>query len=76
MCSVLSVFAIGHGYASTWRDDFDEEVLYRWERIVEENSWFAKWILLNNPGRIYSNVVKYKQEGVCLFIGKRQVILT
>ena len=64
-CAILlSIFTIGYSHAGTWRDDFDEEVLNGWERIVEENPWFAKWILLDDPGRLYSNVMKPKQEGV------------
>ena len=27
----------GHSYAGTWKDNFDEEVLNGWERIVNEN---------------------------------------
>ena len=65
LCSViLSVFIIGHSHAGTWRDDFDRNELNGWERIVEENPWFAKWILQDDPGRLYGRIVKPKQEGV------------
>lgn len=40
---LLSAYTIESSHADTWIDDFDAEVLNGWERIVEENPWFAKW---------------------------------
>lgn len=40
---LLTVFLSGHSYAGTWRDAFDGDELNGWERIVEENPWFADW---------------------------------
>ena len=64
-CAILlSACIIGSSHADTWIDDFDAEVLNGWERIVEENPWFAKWILIDDPGRLYGGIVKPKQEEV------------
>ena len=47
ICAVLwSAFTIGHSHAGTWRDEFSEVGLNGWERIVEENPWFASWQLV------------------------------
>ncbi len=52
ICAVLwSVFTIGHSHADTWIDDFDAEVLNGWERVVEGEPFFVKWITLKGyPG--------------------------
>ena len=43
-CAVfLSVFTIGHSQAGTWIDDFDEEVLNGWKRIVEVLPYHVRW---------------------------------
>ena len=56
LCSViLSVFIIGYSYAGTWRDKFDGNKLNGWERIVEENPWFADWRLVK--GALFSDIV-------------------
>ena len=61
---LLSACIIEANHAGTWIDDFDGEVLNGWERIVEENPWFAKWGLIDDPGRLYGDIVKPKQEDV------------
>ena len=51
ICAVLwSVFTIVPSHADTWIDDFDEEVLNGWKRIVEVLPYFAEWSLFKeNP---------------------------
>ena len=39
LCAFLSV----HSDAGTWIDNFDDINLNGWERIVEEDPWFASW---------------------------------
>ncbi|MDE0638053.1 MAG: hypothetical protein OXI43_19610 [Candidatus Poribacteria bacterium] len=44
LCAILlTTYAIVPSHAGTWRDDFDDINLNGWERIVEENPWFADW---------------------------------
>lgn len=65
LCAVvLFTLTIGHSYAGTWRDEFDGNELNGWERVAEDNPWFAKWILIDDPGFLYGGIVKPKQEGV------------
>ncbi|RKU07585.1 hypothetical protein C6501_17620 [Candidatus Poribacteria bacterium] len=40
---LLGTCTIESSHADTWRDDFDDIDLNGWERIVEENPWFAEW---------------------------------
>lgn len=40
---LLSALTTGSGYTRVWKDDFDDINLNGWERIVEENPWFADW---------------------------------
>ncbi len=48
---LLSILISGYSHADTWIDDFDAEVPNGWERIVEENPWFAEWSTYkHNPG--------------------------
>ncbi len=64
LCAVvLFAFAIGHSYAGTWRDDFDDIVLNGWERIVEKNPWFADWeVSPFTIGRLLATIGKPEQE--------------
>lgn len=44
LCAILlTTYTIVPSHAGTWRDDFDDIDLNGWERIVEENPWFADW---------------------------------
>ena len=61
--AVLFAFAIGHSHAGTWRDDFDDIDLNGWERIVEENPWFAEWeVSPFTIGRLLAVIVKPEQK--------------
>ena len=63
LCAVvLFAFAIGHSYAGTWRDDFDDIALNGWERIVEKNPWLADWEITFKPGRLLAIIQKPEQE--------------
>ena len=63
LCAVvLFAFAIGHGYARTWIDDFDDIALNGWERIVEEDPWFADWEITFKPGRLLAIIEKPEQQ--------------
>ncbi len=66
LCAVvLFAFAIGHGYARTWIDDFDDIALNGWERIVEEVPWFAEWeVSPFTTGYLLAIIGKPKQEHV------------
>ena len=66
LCAVLlSVFAIGHSYAGVWKDLFDEAELNGWERIVEDNPWFASWEFDElAPGILIATIEKPEQEQV------------
>lgn len=55
----LTVFAIGHSYAGTWRDLFDGENLNGWERSVKENRWSTTWKTEN--GLLFARIEKPKQ---------------
>lgn len=47
---LLSTYTIVPSHADTWIDDFDEEVLNGWKRIVEVLPYFAEWSLFKeNP---------------------------
>ena len=56
----LSVFAIGHNQAGTWRDGFDGNELNGWERVVEDTPWFAEWSL--TKGALFGEIVDRPQE--------------
>ncbi len=61
MYAILSVYS----YAGTWRDQFDDINLNGWERIVEEDPWFASWEIDPwNIGYLYTVIEKPKQEQV------------
>lgn len=61
MCVFLSV----HSYAGTWIDQFDDINLNGWERIVEEDPWFASWEVDPwNIGYLLAIIGKPKQEQV------------
>ncbi len=66
ICAVLlSALTIGHGYAGVWKDLFDEPELIGWERIVEDNPWFASWELDElAPGILFGAIQRSKQEQV------------
>ncbi len=64
MDGILSVFLSEYSHAGTWIDEFDGNELNGWERVAEDNPWFAKWILIDDPGFLYGGIVKPKQEGV------------
>ncbi|RKU14782.1 hypothetical protein C6501_07750 [Candidatus Poribacteria bacterium] len=51
-CAILlSSYTIESSHADTWIDDFDADVLNGWERVVEEEPFFVKWITFKgNPG--------------------------
>lgn len=62
---LLSVFTIGHSYAGVWKDLFDDAALNGWERIVEDDPWFASWELDDlAPGILFAIIEKPKQEDV------------
>ena len=63
--ALLSVFTIGHGYAGVWKDLFDVPELIGWERIVEDNPWFASWEYDElAPGILIGTIERSKQEQV------------
>ena len=66
ICAVfLSALTIGHGYAGVWKDLFDEPELIGWERIVEDNPWFASWEFDGLvPGILIGTIEEAKQEQV------------
>ncbi len=57
---LLSLILCGLSHAGTWRDEFREAELNGWERIVEENPWIAKWVLVDEPFRLYGSILKPK----------------
>ncbi len=60
-CALLwCFFIIVHSYAGTWRDEFDGDKLKGWERIVENNPWFADWRLAK--GALFSHIQNIPQE--------------
>ena len=62
---LLSALTIGHGYAGVWKDLFDEPELIGWERIVEDNPWFASWEFDGLvPGILIGTIEEAKQEQV------------
>ena len=62
---LLSAFTIGHGNAGVWKDLFDEPELIGWERIVEDNPWFASWEFDGLvPGILIGTIEQPKQEQV------------
>lgn len=58
LCAILlSTFTIGYSHADTWIDDFDEEVLNGWKRIVEVLPYHVEWRTFNeNPAVAGDNV--------------------
>ena len=61
LCAFLSV----HCYAGTWIDNFDDINLNGWERIVEEDPWFASWEVDSfDLGYLLAIIEKPKQEQV------------
>ena len=55
---------MSNSYAGTWTDEFSEEELNGWERIVEENPWHTKWRLLADFGLLYAQISQPNQEVV------------
>ncbi len=62
---LLSAFTIGRSYAGVWKDLFDVPELIGWERIVEDNPWFASWEFDELvPGDLIGTIERSKQEHV------------
>lgn len=59
---LLSALTTGSGYTGVWNDDFDDIDLNGWERIVEENPWFADWEITFTPGRLLAVIEKPEQQ--------------
>ncbi len=61
---ILNVLLSGFGHAGTWRDEFSEAELNGWERIAEENPWFVRWVLVDEPFRLFAKILNPKDEKV------------
>ncbi len=64
LCAILlTTYTIVPSHAGTWRDDFDDIDLNGWERIVEENPWFADWeVSPFTIGRLLAVIEKPEQK--------------
>ena len=73
----LSCFIIGHSYAGTWRELFDQAKLHDWERLAEMNRWETQWnikdgrlhAIINKPPQIHtiaSDILRWKAREIKL----------